>query len=341
MSRQKAEGNISMAMSATVATISVSVAVFLGVASAATQAARLVLDSKIVLGWVDGRIDHLGIDLQRKRLLVAELGNNSVSVIDLAEGKVFQRITGLREPQGVAYSPRADLIYVANAGDGSVDIFNAADLTQAGRTNLESDADNIRFDGPDRMIIGYGGGALAVLDDGNGRKVGDITLAAHPESFQLDPARGRIYVNLPEAHCVAVVDRKSGEEIARWGLPDANANFAMALDADGNRLFVGYRSPAMIVVFDTRTGKSIERAMSCGDADDVFYDAKRERIYASCGEGFLAVLDASGPVLKEIARIRTQLGARTSLFVPELDRLFVAARASGSEPATVWVFRLL
>src|SRR5260370_21942988 len=116
-----------------------------------------MLDRKIVLGNVVGRIDHLGIDLPRKRLLVAELGNNSVGVVDLTQGALFKRISGLREPQGVAYAPKADLIYVANAGDGSVDIFKAADLTPANKVDLGGDPDNIRADGPDRMIAGYGG----------------------------------------------------------------------------------------------------------------------------------------------------------------------------------------
>ena len=156
----------------------------------------------------------------------------------------------------------------------------------------------------------------------------------------MDRAGGRIYVNVPEAHRVSVVDRATGNEIARWGLTDASANFPMALDTAGSRLFVGYRSPATPAAFDTRTGKLISRVTSCGDADDVFYDEKRKRVYVSCGEGFLATFDASGAGLTEIARTRTQPGARTALFVPELDQLFVAARTHGSDPATIWVYRL-
>ena len=221
-----------------------------------------------------------------------------------------------------------------------LDLFKADDLIPAGKVDLGSDADNIRADGADRMIVGHGGGAFAVLDAASGKKLSDIALTAHPESFQLDPASNRIYVNLPDAHRVAVVDRTTGNEIARWGLTDASANFPMALDAPASRLFVGYRLPATLAAFDTRTGKLISRATSCGDADDVFYDDKRKRIYVSCGEGFLATFDASGAGLTEIARTRTQPGARTALFVPALDQLFVAARAHGSDPAAIFVFRL-
>jgi DNA-binding beta-propeller fold protein YncE len=313
-----------------------------GVIGAAAQAddEAPVIERKIALGAVAGRIDHLGIDLARKRLLVAELGNNSVAVVDLAQGKLLTRLSRLREPQGVGYAPKADLIYVANAADGAVAIISAGDLSPVAKVNLGADADNIRPDGPDRMIVGYGDGALAVLDAASGKRLADIPLAAHPESFQLDAAANRVYVNLPEANRVAVIDRAAGAEVARWGLPGAAANFPMALDAAENRLFVGYRRPPVLAAFDTRSGEALAKTSICGDADDLFYDPARKRVYVSCGEGFLAVLDASGAGLREVARVATEPGARTALFVPELDRLFVAVRAQGSDPAAIWEFRL-
>ena len=138
---------------------------------------------------------------------------------------------------------------------------------------------------------------------------------------------------------MAVLDRATGSEIAHWGLPGASANFPMAFDALGMRLFVGYRSPAVIATFDTGTGTLLGQIPSCGDADDVFYDALRKRVYVSCGEGLVAIFDAKGSALNAVAHVRTQVGARTALFSPELDRLFVAARADGSDPAMIWVFR--
>src|SRR5476649_443976 len=95
--------------------------------SAPTDA--LTLERKIPLGDVAGRIDHLAFDLARRRLFLAELGNNSVSVVDLAEGKVLHRIFGLKEPQGVGYAPSADILYVANAGDGAVHRYRGADFS--------------------------------------------------------------------------------------------------------------------------------------------------------------------------------------------------------------------
>jgi hypothetical protein len=78
---------------------------------------------------------------------------------------------------------------------------------------------------------------------------------------------------------------------------------------------------------------------SCGDADDVFIDAKRHRLYVSCGEGVVDVLERRGTVYQRIAQVPTASGSRTSFFLAEADQLFVAVRSSGREPAAVWVFR--
>jgi len=151
---------------------------------AQTIAAPLVLEAKIPLGQVSGRIDHLAIDAKRQRLFVAELGNNSLGVVDLAAGKVLRRITGLSEPQGIAYVPFTDSILVANAGDGSVRVLRGEDLTPISRLELGDDADNVRVDAAHkRVLVGYGKGALAVIDPGSLSKTADIRLKSAPGGF--------------------------------------------------------------------------------------------------------------------------------------------------------------
>jgi YVTN family beta-propeller protein len=300
----------------------------------------MTLEDKIPLGRVEGRIDHLAVDLGRNRLFVAELGNNSVGVVDLTDRKVLHRITGLREPQGVAYAQTSDLLYVATAGDGFIRWLRGADFAPAGELKLGDDADNIRIDRRSNQIfVGYGSGALAILDGTSGQKTSEIPLPAHPESFQLEMLGGRIYANVPDARHVAVIDRASGREVARWNVPGAAANFPMTLDESGHRLFVVYRNPGTLAVFDTVQGSIAAQLPTCGDADDVFFDDKRGRIYVSCGEGVLATIQQDGSAYHEMDRVATSSGARTSLFVPELDRLFLAVRARGREPAAIWVFR--
>jgi DNA-binding beta-propeller fold protein YncE len=302
----------------------------------------LKLEAKIALGNVSGRIDHMAIDLARQRLFVAELGNNSVGIVDLNGHKVIRTLEGLKEPQGVAYLPATDTVYAANAGDGSVRLFRGPDYAPAGQIDLGDDADNIRLDIPaNRIVVGYGSGGLAVIDPASSRKVADIPLSVHPEGFQLDPGSSRIWVNLPKTRAIAVVDRQTGRQTATWPMQTAGGNFPMALDQAAQRVLVAFRNPAKLGAFSMDDGSVIASPDICGDADDLFVDAKRHRVYISCGEGFIDVLDSAERSYRHVARIPTVAGARTSLFVPEIDRLILAVRASGGEPAAIWVFQPL
>ena len=255
----------------------------------------LTLEAKVPLGDVSGRIDHMAIDPKRQRLFVAELGNNTVGVVDLKYRKVVHVIAGLKEPQGVAYVPSSDTIYVANAGDGSVRIFRADNYEPAGRIDLGEDADNIRMDvAGNRVFVGYGNGALAVIDPATANKTANISLKAHPESFQLTRSSTQIFVNVPQKREIAVVDRNTGKQTASWSLK-SGGNFPMALDDDSQHVMVAFRSPS--------------------------------------------VFDAEKAAYRRVAHIPTMSGARTALFVPELDRLYLAVRANGGAPAAIWIYR--
>jgi hypothetical protein len=219
-------------------------------------------------------------------------------------------------------------------------LFEGNEYKPKGQIELGSDADNVRVDAAaSRIFVGYGSGALAIIDPATRSKVGDIRLKAHPEGFQIDQGTGQIFVNVPDAHGIAVVDRASQKQTGKWPIPDHGANFPMVLDPVRRQVLVIFRAPAELGVFSMTGGKLIATAETCGDADDLFIDAKRSRVYVSCGSGFLDVLEAIGTTYRRIARIPTVSGARTSLFVPELDRLLVAVRTSPAEPATIWVFR--
>ena len=307
--------------------------------SAQTASPPLVIDAKIPLGQVSGRIDHLGIDLERKRLLVAELGNNSLGVVDLAAGKVLSRVAGLAEPQGAAYVPSSDSIFVANAGDGSVRVLRGEDLTPIRHIELGDDADNVRVDpARKRVLVGYRKGALAVIDPVSLAKTADIRLKAHPEGFQIDETGTQVFVNVPDAHEIVVVDLATG---STQSLPTqgAGSNFPMAIDGEAHRFLVIFRNPPTLIAFSSQDGHVAAKVDTCGDADDVFVDRKRHRVYVSCGEGAVDVLEPDQQGYRRLARVPTASGARTSLFVPELDRLFVAVRAGSNEPEAIWVFR--
>src|SRR5229473_878991 len=245
----------------------------------------------IPLDGVAGRIDHFGVDAKGRRLFVSALGNDTVEVVDLAAGKVTQHIRNLRAPQGVGFAPESNRLAVANDQDGSCRLYDGTSLQQTVTIELKDDADNVRYDAVSRRFwVGYGDGGLAAIDLQSGKQVADVKLDAHPESFQLETKGKRIFVNVPNAGYVAVVDRETGTVIEKFPLKEAVGNFPMALDEANHRLFIGGRNPAKLLILDTETGKTVAALDIVGDTDDLFYDAAAKRIYVSGGEGRVTVI---------------------------------------------------
>ena len=301
----------------------------------------LKLNRTIELQEVQGRIDHMSLDVAGQRLFVSALGNNTVEVIDLKAGKRANTISGLKEPQGALYVPDKNRLFVASGKDGTVKIFDGISFQPLKTIEYGDDADNLRYDeARQRVYVGFGGGALGELDN-EGQKIAETKLDAHPESFQLEKSSPRIYVNLPGSRKVAVVDREAHSVVTSWGMGLTLGNYAMALDEADQRLFVISRVPARLVVIDTATGKVVQKLPAVGDCDDVFFDQAHKRIYATGGEGAISVFEQQDPDhYREMTRIPTVKGARTSFFSPDLGRLFVGVRKQGSSPAMIQVFEV-
>ncbi len=313
----------------------------LACAAQAANTPTLKLVQTIPLSGVKGRFDHFAIDSKGQRLFVAALGNSSLEVIDLAAGKRLQSVPGMAKPTGVLYLPQANQVLVANGDDGTLKILSGSDYTLVHNLTGLDDADNLRFDAKTKLgWLGYGDGAFAIIDPAAAKSVARVKLQAHPESFQLEPDDNRIYVNLPDAKQIAVLDRESRAVLAHWPMDKFQANFPMALDAAHHRLFAGCRKPARLVVFDTAAGKPVTDVAISGDTDDLFYDAARKRLYVSCGEGFIDTIEQSSPdTYKRSSRLPTASGARTSYFSPDLDRLYLAVPGGGSQHAEIRVYQ--
>lgn len=287
-----------------------------------------------------GRIDHLAFDTTQQYVYVAELGNDTVGVVDLKQSKVVQTLTGLHEPQGIGYVKSTDTVYVANAADGSVRLFRGADLAPAGEIALGKDADNVRVDdAAHRVYVGYGSGAIAMIDTATQAKVGDIPLKEHPESFQFERAGHRVFVNVPDNHEIVVADRATNRAVASWATDSLLANYPLALDEASHRVIAVFRDPSKVGVFGEDDGRLVTSFETCGDSDDVFFDAKRQTLYVICGGGYIDVFAQEGVGFRQTGHIETRGGARTGLFIPDIDRLVLAVRATFTAPAALWVFR--
>ena len=304
---------------------------------AAQSAAPLKLKETIALPGVEGRIDHFAFDATGERLFVCALGNNTVEVLDLRKGERVHSITGLGAPQGIAYVPELDRLFIANDKGGICKIYDPKSYQNVGEIDFKDDADNVRYDDSSkRLYVGFGSGGIGIISAPDSKGIGSIKLSAHPEAFELEKQGKRIFVNVPNARHVAVIDRDKGEVINTWKTDLAFENFPMALDEANHRLFVGCRLPSKIVVLDTESGKVIAKIDISGDSDDLFYDSKRHRIYAICGAGKIDIIEqADANTYKAFAKVDTAEGARTGLLLPERDSLFVAVPHRGLQQAEI------
>lgn len=302
--------------------------------TAPAPAAREALGA-IELPGVEGRIDHLAVDLRRGRVFVAALGNDTVEVLDLEARKPLRTLRGLEEPQGILYLGDLDRLVVGCGRTGTCEVFDGESLAKVASVRIGEDADNLRYDAPRRQVLVAAAGMLGRVDVGTWTLVGRLPLAGHPESFQLDPDGRRAFVNLPVAHQVVRVDLERGASDATWALEEARSNFPMALLPDDG-LVIGCRTPPRLLIRSRTSGTSQQVLELAGDPDDLFHDARQDRILAVCGAGSVDVFGRAADKGWSLAkRIATAPGARTGLWIPERGWLLVAVPRREGQRAEV------
>ncbi|MFO1497025.1 MAG: hypothetical protein U1G07_01285 [Verrucomicrobiota bacterium] len=308
---------------------------------AAAGASRLEQCATIPLPGVEGALDHFTIDPRSQRLFLAARENNTVEIIGLREGRRLQSISGMKRPSGVAYLPRLNWICVANNEDGTLRLYDAANYQPKQIIPGLELADNVRYDSEtDRVYVGFGRGALAIVDATQAQVAGMIKLAGHPEAFEVRGTNFTSFVNVPDAKQIAVVDLTSRQVSKTWPMDRFQANFPMAVDPAGQRLFVACRRPARLLALDWTSGKPIADVEISGDADDLFLDRARQRLYISCGTGVIDVLEPSGESAYQVVeRIPTAPGARTSFFSADIGLLALAVPRAGQRDAEVRVYQ--
>jgi len=304
--------------------------------SPSSTASPLKLQAKIALPNTQGRIDHLAYDPVHHLLFVAEYGNGTVDEVDLTEERQVARISGLHQPQGLAVTTDGTQLVVAS-GDGSVRFYAVPDLQPLTALDLGDDADDARVDPRQGyIVVGYGGGGLAVIDPATHQVVRRLILPAHPEGFELDGSK--VIVNVPDQGLIVAGDIDEGQVTDKWPTGLRRLNFPLAIAPDENWFATAYRLPASIEVRDVASGAKRMTTAACGDADDLFIGSGK--LYLVCGAGHVDVMDAEYPTHGTV-RVDTASGARTGLYVSSLKTLFVAAPARRGSVATIWKLRVV
>jgi DNA-binding beta-propeller fold protein YncE len=311
------------------------------------SATPLALTGAIPLPNVKGRIDHFGLDPTHNRLFVSALGNNTEEIIDISAQKVVHTIAGVPTPQGVVYSPETNKLFVGS-DEGKLYVYDGTKFDLMTAIDFGDDVDNLRYDAAEKLVyVGYGNetsGAIGMVDAATNRRLHDeFKLGAHPESFQLAASDPGIYVNLPDLKQIAVVNRLT-HSITRWPL-SFEGNFPMALDEPDHRLFVATRTPPRLAVFDTISGHLVCELPTVQDADDLFYDPARKRVYIPGGEGYISVYQQDdADHYKLLASVQTAIGARTAGYFGKgkkgFDRFYLAVPARADHGAELWIYTL-
>jgi DNA-binding beta-propeller fold protein YncE len=293
----------------------------------------LVLSFAIPLDGVKGRFDHFAFG--GGRLFVSELGSNSVAVISTGGRTLEYTITGVPDPQGVAYSPETNKLFVGSGSTAKVYIYDGATYDLITTVDFKGGADNLRYDpATKRVYVGCGNdeqtGAIGTIDATTNKRLDEeYKLGSEPESFQLEKSGPNIYVNLPQIDQIAVINRTT-KEIKRW--PVSGQNIPMALNEADHRLFVGTGRPPRLLVFDTSSGHMVS-SLPSGGADDLYWDASLKRIYMPSGDGFLYVFKMNDPDHYQLlAKVATALGAATAGYPGAagkgFDRLYLGVPAT-------------
>jgi len=315
--------------------------------ASADNGAALKLVQTIPLPEVDGRIDHFAIDVKGRRAFLAALAKNTIEVVDLRAARVVLTVPGFAKPQGVLFVSKFNKLFVASGADGSVKTLDGTTLAVIRIASVSLGADAIGYDPRSKEIyVGSGGGDankeegdLTIFNVANGAQVAALTTDAHAGGSVVEEHGERVFVLVPEKAEVVVLDRKTRAQVAKWTIPGIQKNVAIALDEKDHRLFLGVRTPASIVVLDSNSGAVVASVPTVATLDGLSFDSATRRIYTSGGEGFVDVtqqIDADH--YERVARIPTGPIARTSVFVQEWHRLYVAVPRDKERGAELRVF---
>jgi DNA-binding beta-propeller fold protein YncE len=312
------------------------------------QPLRLV--QTISIPNVKGRLDHMEVDVQGKRLFLAGLENGTFEVMDLRSGKWTRSIPGFKKPQGVLYVPKLNKLFLASGDDGMVRVFQGDTLQLLDSIELEPGPNRIVYEPNSKLVyVGYGGkdagkdyGEVGIIDAQNDKHIGDIKVTAHPSELLLSKSGTTLFVFISIADQLQVIDTNNRQLVSTWPVSSQRPGGA-AFDESTSRLFIGTRTPAEMIVMDSKSGKEVAHFPTVEGQDGVYFDGLRKRVYVSGGRelpnGFVYVYQQKGADQYEtIGKIPTRAGAGTSFWSPELNRYYVAAPANNKEDAAILVY---
>ena len=306
----------------------------------AQHSAPLKLLQSIPLpGLKEGDFDHFAVDLDGHRLFLTAEANGLVEVFDTQTNKLIHTIRGLEAPHSMVYRPDLKRLFVVDGDASEIKAYDTNTYGLVGHIGLYIDADSQADDPETNLMYVVGGGReahtpysyISIVDTTQSKKIVDAKIDANwLEAIALEKRGPRLFVNVTSENAVGVMDRNQHSITTKWPIPG---------DTQQNRLFVVTRKPAQLVALDSESGATVASIPCVNDADDLYYDAGRKRIYVPGGEGYISVIQQNdADHYQPLAKIPTTVGARTGLWYEKRDRFYLAVPASSKQGAALWVY---
>ena len=288
-----------------------------------------------------GDFDHFGLDRKGNRLFLAAEEHKTVEVFDLRTGKRTHSIEGFGQPLMMVYLPESNQLVVTDGGDSAVQLVDCKKYKIIKTIKLGEGVDHGVVNPVTKYYYVESGGSgspthvLSIIDTKSFKHVGDVAglPGSSNEGMVIDHAGQKLYVNLTGTDEVGVVDLDTRQLVARWPLPDAHVAHPIVLDEPNHRLFIATRKPAQFIVFNTDTGKVVASLPCVGVNSDMSFDVSRKRIYVTGSETASVFKQRDADHYEHIAEVPTAYRAKSSIFVPDLKRLYVAASGKGKSDA--------
>ena len=308
----------------------------------ADQPLRLI-KTVFLPGYV-GDFEHFAADLKGNRLFLIAEDHKTVEVLDIRTGRRIHTIAGFGQPHAIEYlaGPNSLIVTEGDEESGAVDLVSASNYKILDKIMLPTNVDGGVFNPVNKYYYVESGAQgqdakthlLSIIDTQSFKRIGDIALpGTKSEAMAIDHSGRKLYVNLRDPDEIGVVDLLTGQLVTRWPIPEAKSQNALVLNEPNHRLFSATHTPPKLFVFDIDTGKVIASLPCAVNSDDMGYDPVRKRIYIT-GDGEASVFeqhDADHYV--HIAEVPTGYRARTSIFVPELNRLYLGVASRGKREA--------
>jgi DNA-binding beta-propeller fold protein YncE len=325
------------------------VIVGLGISGRAQEHMPLKLVATIPLpGLHDGDFDHFAPDVDGHRLFLTGEENEKVLVLDTSTNKLIHTMDNVKAPHAILYRKDLKKLFIVEGEASAVKVYDSDTYQMGGEIKVSIDADSIAYDPAANYLYVVNGGReahapyslISVIDTNTMKKLRDIKIGSnHVEAIVLEKSGPRMFLNITGQSAVGVMDRNKSTLSATWPLPAGDKlNVAMGLDEANHRLFVVSRNPGKLIVLDSNNGKVVASVPAVGMVDDMTYDPQHKRLYLA-GDQFVDVFeqkDADHYVL--LARVPGSFRAKTAIFVPELNRYYLAVPHHGEQQAEVRVY---